>query len=59
MKLFGETAPDGTDGYVPGAWDEVMHAYIHGRISKEAYRVLQAKVFEKSHPAGMIDRPNE
>lgn len=41
MKLFGQHDPAGGDGYVPGAWDEVVAAYLDGHISEEAYDLLQ------------------
>jgi hypothetical protein len=40
MKLNGETDPTGGDGYVRGAWDEVMSAFMDGHISEEAYELL-------------------
>lgn len=46
MRLFGETAPDGQDGYVPGAWDEVRQAYMDGHITEEAYEVLRETLAE-------------
>jgi hypothetical protein len=44
MELFGQTDPLGGDGYIPGAWDEVRHAYLDGHISTEAYEVLHRAV---------------
>lgn len=42
MDLLGKSDPDGSDGYVPGAWDEVRAAFMDGHISEEAYEVLRA-----------------
>jgi hypothetical protein len=42
MELFGQHAPgEQQDGYIPGAWDEVRNAFMDGRISEEAYEVMQ------------------
>jgi hypothetical protein len=40
MELFGTKAPGGEEGYEPGAWDEVRHAFLTRAISEEAYTTL-------------------
>lgn len=50
MKLNGTLAPDGQDGYVPGAWDEVLKAYMDGHISAEAYDLLREALGDKIKP---------
>lgn len=45
----GRSDPNGGDGYVPGAWDEVRSAYLDGHISGAAYDALRARFF----PPGM------
>ena len=40
MELRGQHDPNGGDGYIPGAWDEVRSAHLDGHISAEAYEVL-------------------
>lgn len=44
MNLHGEHAPDGQDGYAPGAWDEVRQAHMDGHISAEAYDLLRTEL---------------
>ena len=56
MELFGQSDPNGGDGYVPGAWDEVRAAFMDGHISQEAYEVLRAQM---KLIRGMTEFPSE
>ena len=48
MELFGQSAPDGQDGYVPGAWDEVRGVFLDGLISDRAYEALYRALKQKA-----------
>lgn len=59
MELFGQSDPNGGDGYIPGAWDEVRAARLDGHISPEAYEVLhKVVVLRQRAPAQEQSRPD-
>ncbi len=41
---FGEGAPDGSDGYLPGTWDQLTAAYAEGLLSKGEYDEVRSAV---------------
>jgi hypothetical protein len=49
--LHGTHDPDGGDGYLPGAWDEVRSAYLDGNISESAYQALWQVIGNKPREA--------
>jgi hypothetical protein len=53
IPLFGQSDPSGSDGYTPGAWDEVRAAYLDGHLSEAAYETLREAVIP---PVGADER---
>lgn len=41
LELFGRSDPRGSDGYRPGAWDQVRAAFLDGHITEEAYEIVR------------------
>jgi len=46
--------PEGSDGYVPGTWDDVRHAMGRGILKVSDYESLREKPQDQTYVAGVI-----